>query len=167
MRKWIDLIVEFQRKPDLGLMAKFTDGPAGGDHFDRRPTDGSGNLPPKEPETPKGGDDPRWPGKRRHLILVQNTGHKTHPWGVFIHGFYFNGCRTEEEAEKIADEKEAEWDREYENSNPKARTRICQAGHDWYVLERGVIVGGPYSDVEPAKVKAEEINPNSPYAHML
>lgn len=55
MRKWIDVINEFQRETGMQLGTAEIISSAG-DHLDRRPTDGGDDLPPMlEPEDHDGG----------------------------------------------------------------------------------------------------------------
>jgi hypothetical protein len=103
------------------------------------------------------------PKKRflRHLIEVVHFPGRDLPYAMFIYGIHFNSYKTREEAEKKALEKENELDRSYSSPSGWNRTRIVNIGRDWYVLDKGVVVG-VYTSKEIAIKKADEINPKLP-----
>ena len=97
----------------------------------------------------------------RHLIeiiKIRTASAPSHPWKVFVNGQYLNGFRTEEQAEKIATEKEKEFDRFYDETN--IRLQIIPYRDEFCLLDRGVSIG-VFPTAAQAEAKAEEIEQGS------
>lgn len=79
-------------------------------------------------------------------------------WKVFVNGQYLNGFRTEEQAEKVAAEKEKEFDSFYDEAN--IRLQIMPYRDEFCLLDRGVSIG-VFPTAAQAEAKAEEIEQGS------
>lgn len=102
--------------------------------------------------------------KRRHLrhlieiIKIRTANAPSHPWKVFVNGQYLNGFRNEEQAEKVAADKEKEFDSFYDEAN--IRLQIMPYRDEFCLLDRGVSIG-VFPTAEMAEAKAEEIEAGS------
>lgn len=96
---------------------------------------------------------------RRHLIdVIKIGGGRRLPWVVFVNGQHLNAFKTQEEAEKAADAKEAEFDDLYDKA--KITLQIMPHGREFCLLKRGVSIG-VFKSAQEAEHAAEQQEPGS------
>ncbi len=97
--------------------------------------------------------------QRRHLIDVIKMGGGRHlPYVVFVNGQKLNAFKTQEQADKAAEAKEAEFDALYDQAN--ITLQIMPHGREFCLLDRGASIG-VFNSAEAAEHAAEQKEPGS------